>query len=391
MKKAKTMYEKAKDNPVITAGIGVSSLLLLAYGYKKLSFGLSVHQEAEFKIEYQPKDCKNIEIMFVFVHGLGGSTDNTWTNKESGESLPNLVSLYFPNSKIINYGYPNSPIKGNKNPMQLKKRSNNFITGLVEHIEHNDIPIVFITHSMGGLIVKQSLYQISNKSATTSDLYQIYERTKCVVFYATPHRGSYKANILQIIPLLSLFLTTAINDLKVNGQELLHLNRNFNSIVTKHPKYKNISILSLIEEQSQMGGTNIVDNFSATLSLGNHTEKRIPLDYNHTDICKPKDDKDRRFTDLKQFLLNSLNCKQIDDEKEILFSENKHITIRKNPMKLHVRSNHYISNNDYEKQLKQRQEVSDLVMVAGLAGVFLGLVGVSLGVVWAVPRLNPKR
>ena len=52
-----------------------------------------------------------------------------------------------------------------------------------------DRPVIFVTHSMGGLIVKEMLVEDSK------DVYSpLLHQTKGVVFYSTPHRGSPVVN-----------------------------------------------------------------------------------------------------------------------------------------------------------------------------------------------------
>jgi pimeloyl-ACP methyl ester carboxylesterase len=48
--------------------------------------------------------------------------------------------------------------------------------------------IVFVAHSLGGLLVKEVLHR--SQQAGEADLNDIVESTKAVVFLGTPHRGS---------------------------------------------------------------------------------------------------------------------------------------------------------------------------------------------------------
>lgn len=62
-------------------------------------------------------------------------------------------------------------------------------------------PIIFICHSLGGLVVKQSLitaatYKSYNRHPT---LGEIFSRTCGVVFFGTPHRGSGKATLGELV------------------------------------------------------------------------------------------------------------------------------------------------------------------------------------------------
>ena len=54
-------------------------------------------------------------------------------------------------------------------------------------------PIVWICHSMGGLIVKQILVHLKEqemKSKQKTSLNNLLNNTKGIVFYSTPHLGS---------------------------------------------------------------------------------------------------------------------------------------------------------------------------------------------------------
>ena len=54
-------------------------------------------------------------------------------------------------------------------------------------------PIVFVAHSLGGLVVKQALIE-AKKQTHDPDLRDIYDSTHAVIFFGTPHRGSRLAS-----------------------------------------------------------------------------------------------------------------------------------------------------------------------------------------------------
>ena len=57
-------------------------------------------------------------------------------------------------------------------------------------------PVIFVGHSMGGLIVKQML--AASAESADPELQQLSNNTKGVVFYSTPHEGSEIANMNSI-------------------------------------------------------------------------------------------------------------------------------------------------------------------------------------------------
>lgn len=60
-------------------------------------------------------------------------------------------------------------------------------------------PIIFICHSLGGIIVKRALaYSASRTSKGVEHLHSIFVSTFAVLFLGTPHAGSSKARMASI-------------------------------------------------------------------------------------------------------------------------------------------------------------------------------------------------
>jgi triacylglycerol esterase/lipase EstA (alpha/beta hydrolase family) len=69
-------------------------------------------------------------------------------------------------------------------------------------------PVVFVTHSMGGLVVKQMLLQAGQDAKCA----HLVDQTSGIVFYSTPHFGSKLADmpwgigyVLRPAPTVSIF------------------------------------------------------------------------------------------------------------------------------------------------------------------------------------------
>lgn len=96
-------------------------------------------------------------------------------------------------------------------------------------------PIVWVTHSMGGLIVKKILTEgtihhsgyvfYKNKflayESTKPEVKELCHNTKGVVFYSTPHKGSRIANINQAIALV-LWPSVEVQELRERKSQIIH-------------------------------------------------------------------------------------------------------------------------------------------------------------------------
>jgi pimeloyl-ACP methyl ester carboxylesterase len=116
----------------------------------------------------------------VFVHGIFGDTIGTWTNS-NGTSFFELIRSdpkLAGNVDIFAFGFMSNMIQAGS--LDIQEAANK----LHEHLKYhgvNDYPaVVFVAHSMGGLVVLRTL--LTHR--------EIIERVPVMVFYATPQYGS---------------------------------------------------------------------------------------------------------------------------------------------------------------------------------------------------------
>ncbi|KFY87869.1 hypothetical protein V498_06989 [Pseudogymnoascus sp. VKM F-4517 (FW-2822)] len=170
-------------------------------------------------------------------------------------------------------------------------------------------PIVFVAHSLGGIITKDALH----KSET------ICKRTRLIVFLGTPHRGSSYAGWGEIASnLASLGLEDSnkklVQTLEVNGEVLDNIHEEFKTILSKCA----IKVHSFQEAKgiSGMKGLDgkVVNNFSSKLDLVRDQETVETIDANHMEMarCNSKDDASYRqiYGVLKQFVRARLSGKE---------------------------------------------------------------------------------
>jgi alpha-beta hydrolase superfamily lysophospholipase len=152
----------------------------------------------------------NAVLDVVFVHGLTGTPLETWT--VGGEYWPKWLCNDLPGVGVYAIGYPAGLFeKWAKKEMNLHERAGNILEHLAGY-GFGERPLAFISHSLGGILVKEILR--ASKESTDEDLGRIAQNTRLAVFLATPHTGASLAAIMKFaVPrLASNFIDLLSND-----------------------------------------------------------------------------------------------------------------------------------------------------------------------------------
>lgn len=94
----------------------------------------------------------------IFVHGLTGHRERTWTGDGAAAPWPKeLLGPKLKQARILTFGYDSSVV--DLRSMVSKNRIGNHSTNLLaavatyrENDDTNNRPIIFVAHSLGGLI-----------------------------------------------------------------------------------------------------------------------------------------------------------------------------------------------------------------------------------------------
>ncbi|MFT7111052.1 MAG: hypothetical protein ACI843_002729 [Psychrobacter glaciei] len=185
--------------------------------------------------------------------------------------------------------------------MGITDHATNIFERIIQTKELLDGEIIFICHSLGGLIVKQIL-RIANEQTQRPLAQEFIGRVSGVAFLATPHLGSDLSSLgNQLIPRLimrSLALikpSAATASLSRNDPNL----RALNIWYREWSGHTNLRHLILTETESLYGLT-IVKPDSADPGLSE--TRPIPLQANHVNICKPVDKDDDIYIYVKGFI-----------------------------------------------------------------------------------------
>jgi hypothetical protein len=266
----------------------------------------------------------------VFVHGLFGHPKNTWTHnsilatskkrsrnhddEETSQEHPDrnlsndkkelfretywprdLLPKTLPRARILTWGYDVRIEKAFEPVSQVSilQHAEGLLSdlhGLRAASSSSLLPLVFVAHSLGGIIVKDAL---SLSRFESGHLIEISLATIGVVFMGTPHRGSRIASIGKIAFELSKVLLKSPNvqilrTLEVDSDVLLRIGRNFEQLLGEGK----IKIQSFSEELKTKG-TMIVDSVSST--LGHSMEARGTIHADHRNMTKFASENDTGF------------------------------------------------------------------------------------------------
>ena len=228
-------------------------------------------------IKFKKKNSKTI-LDVIFIHGIGGDKTLTWHPEEKSNCyLPQWLSDDFNNISIWTLGYPANITNWNRDRtyMSLPDRARNVLEYLV-NMGIGEKPMIFIVHSLGGLLLKQMLRH--SKELKNENWLKFSENTKDVIFIATPHQGSSLANIADAFRTI-IQPTTILKELQSNSPNLRDLatwySQNANSMDIKTHAYY---------EMTNFKGIMVVDPSSADPNVQGCVP--IPMDGNHSTICK---------------------------------------------------------------------------------------------------------
>jgi hypothetical protein len=247
----------------------------------------------------------------VFVHGLGGDPIETWrSGTDENTSWPHWLALEFgPQIGVWSLGYAAAPTRwegvrvpffGGKEPdagaaMSLPRRAENALDRLVG-AGIGQRPLCFITHSLGGLLVKSILRRSADSQFATERL-QVVEQCRGVLFLATPHHGSRLADLAGAIKVYLPSVSTL--DLKDNDDHLMDLYEWYRGYAPSH----HILTRSYYENKETKGVVIVVPRSSADPGVAGDTARGpTPLDRDHLEISKPRNRQDQAYIGSTQLI-----------------------------------------------------------------------------------------
>ena len=143
----------------------------------------------------------------IFVHGLTGDRELTWTHPDARQPWPQtLLPAVIPKARILTYGY-DAYVFGHQGPATTNRigdHARDFLNKLVGYRQQSkslNRPLIFVAHSLGGLLCKDAL--LMSRNSADGHLRDAFDSIVAIAFMGTPHSGCSLAAWAKI-PVASL-------------------------------------------------------------------------------------------------------------------------------------------------------------------------------------------
>lgn len=227
----------------------------------------------------------------VFVHGLTGDRERTWTSPITGVCWPrDILPNFLPDTRVLTFGYDAYVVRkhGEVAEIDISHHARDLLNALVnERQDHASAtrPIIFVPHSLGGVLCKDALR--ASEASGDMHLESIASCTLGIAFVGTPHGGSWLATWAKlpvtILDILKRTDVTLLSLLKPNSEVLARIHDDFLSMIRRRGSdHRPIEIACFYETLPLLGRVQIVDQPSATIPGFNN----ISIHADHRDVAR---------------------------------------------------------------------------------------------------------
>ncbi|KAL2674225.1 hypothetical protein Neosp_012676 [[Neocosmospora] mangrovei] len=292
--------------------------------------GLADVQQGIKQLHPEPGSGKDREtdIDIVFIPGLGAHPIDSWksgTTKFNWAVDKEGIIKDFPNARVLLYMYESAWMGGFKVKQFLGNLASTLLDGLdgIRNDSKKSNPIVFIGHSMGGLVIAKAICIAESRKNVYTGLFE--DITGCAVF-GTPFKGAEAASMAIMLANIGEKLNKAepsklLELMRPDDEGLNELRRDFvRAVGEMHPK---ISLFGFWEEhKTRFSDLGPVPEFIKRLGIPlpkNLAEfvtrdsaildcmDSMGLAANHRDLVKFESSKDLRYALVRSPLKRLIN------------------------------------------------------------------------------------
>ncbi|MEL7100313.1 MAG: hypothetical protein AAGM84_15930 [Pseudomonadota bacterium] len=213
------------------------------------------------------KNSSDNRILLVFVHGIRSDAEDAWTNPRTRAYWPELIAAdaSLEHINVATFQYPASALS--RDGLRINEVGRNLKVFLDVQMQRHD-QVVFVAHSMGGLVVRSMLLN-----------YRESFDTPLAIFLAVPVAGSDLANWARALGL-------GANNAFVQGLEPLQQNDTLESWISQWAAWTSTGKPRVLcaYERVRTAGVFVVEQANMLQGCDD-----VPLGVaaNHSDIAKP--------------------------------------------------------------------------------------------------------
>jgi len=225
----------------------------------------------------------------VFIHGLGGHGYNTWRRNSADLPWPIWLAEDLRGVAVATISYEASTSNWTGRSLSLEERAKSLFPLLKSALGEDEAPIIFVCHSLGGLVLKQLIVMAASGLTFGEEAKPFLKRIAGIAFYATPHGGSHYGDLADQLRFF-VWPTPTMQCLSQAGSQVHLLNEQYRNWAAANPSVQH---LILYETQKSIFGW-IVKSRDADPGIPN--AQMQPGEADHFKIFKPFDRADARYT-----------------------------------------------------------------------------------------------
>lgn len=202
-----------------------------------------------------------------------------------------LLAKDFPNSRIFTFGYDSHVSNWFKGPaasLDIYSYGESLLNGIeARRREDPERPLIFIVHSLGGLVLKDALRR--SRSSNEDRFRAIFLSTGAIIFFGTPHRGGSYVDLgmtVRKLAALSGFDTNdkLLRDLRFDSSTAKLLSEEFAKVLDEvRPKVYTFQEAMGITGFGPLSGRVVEDASSA---LDYPLQEKDFIHANHVNMCR---------------------------------------------------------------------------------------------------------
>lgn len=198
----------------------------------------------------------------ILVAGLGGDCIKTW-EAEDGTLWPrDLLPKKIPNIRVQSFHY-NTTIRGTTSRAKIADHAIQLLNALdldrSTDVESATRPIIFIGHSLGGMLIKYTVRYASQHHQYGA----LWDATRGVMFFATPHHGmdfrswrDFASAVLRLQAPFPGVLPTEkmLKDISLNTDNMVQITEDFK------PLHRELAFVNILERNIMKGQDHVVSS-----------------------------------------------------------------------------------------------------------------------------------